>query len=411
MTHTLIVIRQLDWRVHKQSSHQVTIYLILRRLFNVMLNLFQHLILFPEILTQAPKDNLQKHHLAIQTQKTTQILRAFFMQESNHSYTNNNQQLDYIKCTPDNFDSSQPADLIYALHGLGGTAETFTEASQICPESASSNSIVIIPSAIDKVWRDESIELLKGLNQQISEDNNIQNIHVVGHSMGGQTALKLFCDNEFDAANIFAVSTSYEYEDCNPNKNPNIYLYHYRGDAIVPIGGGQSGIPAVGEVVSQEELTTNAAINNDCDLSSKQTTWEGLKKTTSYSDCGDNTEVQHNQNRSSNLRPHSWQEGQTRAILDIIENYSPTTISPSSIAPSSSLFEPPLSPNPTQAPSLTPQASAAHSVRPDMAFISTLALGATLAFGMGSLFSSGSGKHSEKIEQERSESKPSVRGA
>lgn len=338
------------------------------------------------------------------------------MQQTNHSYTDNGQTLDYIKCTPDYFDKSQPIDIIYALHGLGGTGNALLEDSNICPEAASSNSIIILPSAIDKVWRDESIDMLKGLNQQINEENNVENIHVVGHSMGGQTALKLFCDNEFDANNIFAVSTSYEYEDCNPNKNPNIYLYHYRGDAIIPEDGRDNNLPIVGEVVSQEELTTNAAINNGCDLSSKQINWQGRKATTLYTDCDDNTIVQHEQNRPSNIRPHSWQEGQTRAILDIIENYSPPTVSPSSIEPSSIAPTPPsfettLNPSTTQSPSLAPQASAANSVRPDMTFIATLALGVTLAAGMSSLFGQKINKHVAKIEQERNEAQSSLRGA
>ncbi|PIR39008.1 MAG: hypothetical protein COV35_04845 [Alphaproteobacteria bacterium CG11_big_fil_rev_8_21_14_0_20_39_49] len=322
------------------------------------------------------------------------------MRKSERFFKDSGKELNYIFCEPENIDTSKPVDLVYALHGLGGDAAAFSESTQICPESASSNSLVIIPSAINRVWQDESIDLLKKLNEKINTDYNIDKTHIVGHSMGGATALELFCDNGFSTDNIFAVSASYDYEGCNPEHGSNIYLYHYRGDAIVPVEGGASALPAVGNVVSQNELTNNAAIYNGCDMSNRQVIDEGSKTTAQYNNCNDNTIVRHTEDLPSNLRPHSWQKGQTGKILDIIESRSYPSISPSSFT--SDTFS---KPSFTAQPSFPEASSSASSNRPDIGVIASIAAGTAAALVFGSMFTSFFCKktnlHTERLERER----------
>lgn len=320
------------------------------------------------------------------------------MKESNELFQSDGKILNYIKCESDNFDKSKPIDIVYALHGLGGDASSFKDSSKICPNEASKNTMVIIPSANDKVWREESINLLKGLSKKIANDYNIDKTHIVGHSMGGATALDLFCDKNFSADNFFAVSTSYEYENCDPKKSSNVYLYHYLGDSIVPTEGGKSSIPVVGDVVSQNDLTTNAAKYNGCDLSQKNVSKNSYETNTTYSDCPNNKKVSHFETLPSNWRPHSWQEGQTNNIFDIINSGNNTLSStlppaskPSTIPPSSS-------------PNKDITSSAASNRSPNLSLM--MSTGYAI-FMVGSLlaskFTKKTNSHSQKIIEERKE--------
>ncbi len=111
---------------------------------------------------------------------------------------------------------SQPAPLVLALHGAGGSPKSFRARSRFDRAARSAGVIVAYPSADGGVWRDGrqgrdpgDVDYLEALIAALQSDPRIAQgpVFVVGHSNGGGMALRLACDRPDLVAAIGIVAT------------------------------------------------------------------------------------------------------------------------------------------------------------------------------------------------------------
>lgn len=228
----------------------------------------------------------------------------------------NSQTRNYWLCTPDGLDRSQPTDLLFGFHGTGGSPAAFNGQTQFCTEGPTHNYITVLPEAIalngmgQNVWVDADRGFIKQLQTELASQFTLGNTHVTGLSNGGTLAIRMLCDSQFAASNVFPVSTNENLaQPCSPTQPTNMFVDHYTGDPIV-------------SQTTQPTLIQYLANANGCTDTPTNTTLSDGTVVTHFNNCANNVIIEHHEHPDGNpATAHNWHAGQTAEILSQMDNF------------------------------------------------------------------------------------------
>ncbi len=187
---------------------------------------------------------------------------------------------------PPGFRKDNPAPLVIALHGGGGTGRTFdrgTTQGTITAAADERGIVLVFPEGIDKQWCDGRKEILKGKPRDdvgfISRiiDAMVMNygidprrVYATGISNGGFMSLRLAMDLSAKIAAVAPVAAqlSRALEDRAPRMPISVMIVNGTQDPVVPFGGGHVRLfrrgRSRGEVLSTEATVARFRRHNGC---------------------------------------------------------------------------------------------------------------------------------------------------
>ena len=199
------------------------------------------------------------------------------------------------------------APLVLALHGGGNTADSLADTTQLDPAATRHGFVIAYPEAWERgVWnggfcctggRGSAAADLHFLDQVIDDVAGVRNVdldrvYAVGVSAGGVMAYRLGCELAPEIAGVASVAGVMQLDDCHPAEPLSILEIHGTADDLVPYAGGVVISP---RVATQTAPPTPAVAERWASLNAcpapATTVTEGLVTTTSWTACGDGTEV------------------------------------------------------------------------------------------------------------------------
>jgi polyhydroxybutyrate depolymerase len=188
----------------------------------------------------------------------------------------------YILHIPKSIDNSNPAPLVFALHGGGGTAKKMNALTGFNKVSDEHGFILCYPQGIDKHWNDgrninitringmevNDVKFISSLIDTLSREYAIDSsrVYACGISNGGMMSFRLGCElnNRLAAIAPVAISMSeYLYNSCSPGKPVPLMLIFGNDDPLVPYEGGSIRFSR-GEVVPVQNTVGFWVKNNNC---------------------------------------------------------------------------------------------------------------------------------------------------
>lgn len=237
-----------------------------------------------------------------------------------HSMHWNGEDRTYYTYAPNIVKSDQSIPMLFALHGGGGTAKTFSDFilggfDRLAEEHGF---IVVYPQGIEKQWNDgrglrsvrtmrentDDVGFIVEIIEQLSEEYNIDRsrIFTSGISNGGFMSTRLACDRPdiFKGAAIVTASISEAYlPKCKPSTPISMIIFNGTEDELVPYDGGHVRVLGRrrGRVLSTDDYVNFWKEKNQCkqfnetialpDIAEDGTT----VSLTSYSDCNGDAKV------------------------------------------------------------------------------------------------------------------------
>lgn len=204
---------------------------------------------------------------------------------------------------PPNYDPTQPAPLIFSLHGFASSAaqqEMFSEWNAV----ADAHGLIIVypqGTGIPARWysgrnffiaepdRDQDVTFLRDLAAHLQTELCIDpaRIYVNGLSNGGGMSNRLACEASDVFAAVGGVAGAYAplENGCHPERPVPIILFHGTADNIVPYEGDVRWLPSI------PAFAAEWAARNGCDLTPQPLPAQGEVSGIRYTGCADDAEV------------------------------------------------------------------------------------------------------------------------
>lgn len=204
----------------------------------------------------------------------------------------------FVLHVPASYDSSQPAPLVFNIHGAGSNAIAQERASQWHAKADEFGFIVVAPQALGNppVWMgvfldqqgDADMGFFRALLDQLNRELNIDpdRIYATGLSNGGTMVNRLGCDLSQSFAAIAPVSGAQSGLHLCENQRPvSVLAIHGTDDRIIPYLGNGSDVPSVRTWVEAW------AVRDGCDeVSAESQLYEQVRRE-GWSGCDQGTEV------------------------------------------------------------------------------------------------------------------------
>lgn len=169
----------------------------------------------------------------------------------------------YIVNLPENYDESQSAPVIIALHGAGDNGRNLQTFTQIDNLASRNGYISVFPDGLNRGWfyldeedtvtprYTDDLGFLEALIDQLDAEFAIDTsrVYLVGFSNGALLSLRAACDLSDTIAGVIAIGATYAFE----------ITKHCNGEHVTPTmlvwGSDDELFPQNGFVVYAEEIT------------------------------------------------------------------------------------------------------------------------------------------------------------
>lgn len=191
---------------------------------------------------------------------------------------------EYLLHVPDTV--QQPAPLVIALHGGGGTAVQFRAETDFDSLADQNGFIVVYPQGFNREWNERRGS---GMNRRSSSEDDVgfisalidhlasqypidlDRVYAMGMSNGGFMSLRLGCDLSERLAGIGVVAAELTEDmaaECNPTRDMRVAIMNGTDDPLIPYEGGEVRIAGVyrGEVAGTDFTIDHWLGWNDCDV-------------------------------------------------------------------------------------------------------------------------------------------------
>ena len=179
---------------------------------------------------------------------------------------------------PENHDpatSTTKLPLVVNLHGLGSNAEDMARLAEWPQAVVDDNLLMVFPDGRDKSWNAggccggavaDGIEDVSYLDfvidQMVAEEGaDPDQIYMTGYSNGAMMTYRYNCERP-DKLKGAASYAGTNYSDCVPTGSSPFFQISGSADPVIPVLGGESTLPGVGDVpkveTSMEEVSTGA---------------------------------------------------------------------------------------------------------------------------------------------------------
>jgi polyhydroxybutyrate depolymerase len=186
---------------------------------------------------------------------------------------------------PSDIDGTEPAPLILALHGGGGTGRGMCTLPAGLQRLVDEQGFILVcPDGVERHWNDgrgiqswrahaeaiEDVGFLVQLIDEVARETPVDRRRVfsAGISNGGLMSFRLACDRPDVLAGIAAVAASMPTEaDCEPGMPVSVMLINGTEDPLVPWDGGDIGFGGerLGTVRATEEVFDLWSRLNGCE--------------------------------------------------------------------------------------------------------------------------------------------------
>lgn len=235
-----------------------------------------------------------------------------------HSFEHDGLQRSYRLIVPASYEPGQPAPLVLALHGGGGTGlQMCTLQGGIQELAEEERFLVVCPDAVENHWNDgranqryrsqaedlDDVGFLLALIDRLSAEYSLDpaRTYVTGASNGGMMTHRMACEasDRFAAAAI-VIANKPARIDCSPARPISILVMNGTEDPLMPYQGGQVHFyqQQLGEVLSTDETVSLWAELNDCappphsELLPDRAPFDGTRvRLVTHADCTEATQV------------------------------------------------------------------------------------------------------------------------
>ncbi|WP_420629485.1 alpha/beta hydrolase family esterase [Candidatus Leptofilum sp.] len=251
---------------------------------------------------------------------------------------------------PSDFNETEAAPLVLALHGGGGAGATFNQgtANTFIPAAESRGMVAVFPEGVDNQWCDgrtehlaedrncteiDDLAFLEAVIDQMIAEHGIDpaRVYATGISNGGFMSVRLALEltNKLAAVAPVTAQLSVALAEQEPSQPISIMLVNGTADPLVPFDGGDVKIVKFGrsrgEILSTEETVARFRGFNNCvgsaevvNLSDSDPDDGTAVQIESYTNCIDNTEVVLVQVEGGG---HTWPGGQqylSEALVGVV---------------------------------------------------------------------------------------------
>jgi polyhydroxybutyrate depolymerase len=221
----------------------------------------------------------------------------------------------YSLHVPAEYDGTEAAPLLLALHGRLGTGSGEERLAHLDEVSDEHDFLVVYPDGLDRSWADgrggtpadrnqvDDVKFLSALIDELEDKYKIDNTRVYATSIsnGGFMSGRLACELADKIAAVAIVGASLskkEAGDCHPNQPVSVLIVQGTADPVVPFAGGPSGAAgARGVVLSHDEAVRRFVAADHCAENTKTEHIPDLAgdgtniDVTMYGPCADGSEV------------------------------------------------------------------------------------------------------------------------
>ena len=179
----------------------------------------------------------------------------------------------YLLHVPPDYDGTDKTAVVFAFHGLGGTADVLVAYTGWAAKADDSNFIVVAPQGLGPIphWDFESsaskkgsdLAFVKELTEQIGTQACVDDdrVFATGFSNGSALTFAFACSGDFDFAAYGAVAGAFYRPQCDEAPDASIIYFHGTSDPIVPFNGGPTPIADVDPV---PETMAGWSAHNGC---------------------------------------------------------------------------------------------------------------------------------------------------
>lgn len=186
-----------------------------------------------------------------------------YAQWSSRSLTHDGKTREYMFYLPDGYDESNPASLVFTLHGLGGNMQDFSQLG-FDRVADTTNYIVVVPQALSDIlagtaWNSRAGILGYYPNNNVDDKGflnalvdvmsasysiNPDQVYMCGYSMGGFMSQRMACESneKFAAFASVAGTLGSGINGCNPGRSIPIAHFHGTEDDVVGYYSNTFGI-------------------------------------------------------------------------------------------------------------------------------------------------------------------------
>ena len=193
--------------------------------------------------------------------------------DSSHAGLFDGKLRQYLLHVPPAYDGTDNTPVVFAFHGLGGSADVLVAYTGWAAKADDSNFIVVAPQGLGPVpqWdfvtpaseKGSDLAFVKELTEQIDQQacTDKERVFAAGFSNGSALTFALACSGDFDFAAYGAVAGAFYRPQCDSAPDASIIYFHGTADPIVPFNGGPTPIADVDAV---PETMAGWAAHNAC---------------------------------------------------------------------------------------------------------------------------------------------------
>ncbi len=187
------------------------------------------------------------------------------------SITVDGQERTYILYTPSTYQFRDPAPVVIALHGAGGTGEEIADISGFDEVAETGKFITVYPDGLNGIWTGTDVPFIAALIEEISRIRavDLDRVYVAGSSNGGLLAGRLACERPDLFAGYAFVKSSLLVpvsQGCQVSNPGSVLVIHGTQDPLIPYEGNNGILPVT-------EATQFWAEANGCNLRRLQNRW------------------------------------------------------------------------------------------------------------------------------------------
>ncbi|MBK5217173.1 MAG: hypothetical protein JJE02_06275 [Propionibacteriales bacterium] len=179
----------------------------------------------------------------------------------------------YLLHVPPDYDGTEETPVVFAFHGLGGSADVLVAYTGWAAKADDDDFIVVAPQGLGPVpyWdfvtpaseKGSDLAFVKELTEQINNSacTDEDRVFATGFSNGSALTFALACSGDFDFAAYGAVAGAFYRPQCDSAPDASIIYFHGTSDPIVPFDGGPTPIADVDPV---PETMAGWSAHNGC---------------------------------------------------------------------------------------------------------------------------------------------------